>query len=67
MSEPEVSTYHQDGSWYNRIEGASQNVSGPFRTKEEAVEAAYYYAGRHHSGRHGSEHEGHSHHEGERD
>jgi hypothetical protein len=56
MTEPEVSTYHQDGRWYNRIEGDSRNVSGPFHTKEEAEEAAHYYASRH-GGHHRAERE----------
>jgi len=45
MAQEDVDTYHQDGRWYNRNAGESRDVSGPFRTKEEAIEAGRRYGG----------------------
>ncbi|NQX33555.1 DUF2188 domain-containing protein [Herbiconiux sp. VKM Ac-2851] len=64
MSQDDVETYHQDGSWYNREAGESRNTSGPFRSKEEAVEAGRRYGGRRrgeHHEHHGSDHHGADH------
>ena len=36
MPEGDIETLHKDGNWFNAVEGTDQ-VSEPFRTKEEAV------------------------------
>ncbi|AYA26603.1 hypothetical protein SAMN02745947_04536 [Rhodococcus rhodochrous J3] len=38
MPAGDVETFHQDGSWHNRIEGAS-DLLGTYATREEAVAA----------------------------
>ena len=34
----DIETYHQDGAWYNRVEG-EKGSNGPFTSKEEAIAA----------------------------
>ena len=38
MPAGDVGTFHQDGSWHNRIEG-SNDLLGSYPTREEAVAA----------------------------
>ncbi|MFB2556145.1 DUF2188 domain-containing protein [Herbiconiux liangxiaofengii] len=59
MAQDDVDIHHQDGHWYTRNAGESRNVGGPFRTKEEAIEAGRRYAGRRrpqHEEHHGTTH-----------
>ena len=38
MAAEDIETYHQDGAWYNRVEG-EKGSNGPFTSKEEAITA----------------------------
>jgi hypothetical protein len=40
-----IVTFHEGGAWHNRIDG-EKGVTGPFRTKEQAIEAAHREAHR---------------------
>lgn len=37
MPHGDIETVHHDGSWHNVVEGARDQVSEPFATREEAV------------------------------
>lgn len=39
MPKGDVETFHANGSWHNRVEGATGMISGPHSTREEAVAA----------------------------
>ncbi|WP_101846124.1 DUF2188 domain-containing protein [Zhihengliuella sp. ISTPL4] len=37
MPKGDVDTFHQEGGWFNRVQGEVNTFSGPHETKEEAV------------------------------
>ncbi|MER7798253.1 DUF2188 domain-containing protein [Microbacterium sp. NPDC096154] len=39
MPHGDVETFHEDGSWHNRVEGESGTLGGSFRTKDQAARA----------------------------
>ena len=50
MADQNVETFHQDGRWFNRVDG-EKGATGPFHSKAEAVAAGREHA-RHHKSSH---------------